>query len=192
MTGSADGGEVEIAGSHLLAAVAPAVVDGWLDRATEIPTGAQIKINMLLDRLPRLASGLDPRTAFAGTMHLDEGFWDLEAAYATTAGGQLPAVVPAEVYCHSLADPSILTGIRVPRSPCSGCTPRWSCSATTRMPARAQAAQAALIALQRHLAEPLLDCLARDAAGQPCLDISSPVDLERASACPAATSSTTT
>ena len=35
-------------------------------------------------------------------------------------------------------------------------------------------------ALQRHLAEPLLDCLARDGNGEPCLDISSPVDLEEA------------
>jgi len=39
---------------------------------------------------------------------------------------------------------------------------------------------AALGALQLHLAEPLLDCLARDANDQPCVDISSPLDLEAA------------
>jgi len=179
VTGSAGGGEIEIAGSHLLAAVAPAIVDGWLNRATEIPTGAQIKINILLDRLPRLASGLDPRTAFAGTMHLDEGFWDLEAAYATTAGGQLPAVVPAEVYCHSLADPSILGGFPGATLTLFGLHTPVELFRNDPDAARAQAAQGALIALQRHLAEPLLDCLARDAAGEPCLDISSPVDLEQ-------------
>ena len=48
--------------------------------------------------------------AFAGTMHLEESFWDIETAYATTAAGNLPAVVPSEVYCHSLSDPSILNG----------------------------------------------------------------------------------
>jgi phytoene dehydrogenase-like protein len=159
--------------------VAPAIVDGWLNRATEIPTGAQIKINILLDRLPRLASGLDPRTAFAGTMHLDEGFWDLEAAYATTAGGQLPAVVPAEVYCHSLADPSILGGFPGATLTLFGLHTPVELFRNDADAARAQAAQGALIALQRHLAEPLLDCLARDAAGEPCLDISSPVDLEQ-------------
>jgi len=34
--------------------------------------------------------------------------------------------------------------------------------------------------LQLHLAEPLLDCLARDVNDQPCVDISSPLDLEAA------------
>jgi phytoene dehydrogenase-like protein len=179
VTGTDDGREIEITGSHLLAAVAPAVVDGWLDRATEVPTGAQIKINMLLERLPRLASGIDPRTAFSGTMHLDEGFWDLEAAYATTAGGQLPAVVPAEVYCHSLTDPSILGGFGGATLTLFGLHTPVELFRSDPDAARAQAAQGALIALQRHLAEPLLDCLARDAAGEPCLDISSPVDLER-------------
>lgn len=176
--GTVEGAEIAARAGHVLAAVAPAVIDGWLGREAVIPTGAQIKINMLLDRLPRLASGVDPRVAFAGTMHLEEGFWDLEAAYAITAGGNLPAVVPSEVYCHSLADPSILNGhlgatltlfgLHTPvdlfRSDPAGC--------------RTRAAEGALIALQRHLAEPLLDCLARDADGQPCVDISSPVDLE--------------
>ena len=34
--------------------------------------------------------------------------------------------------------------------------------------------------MQLHLAEPLLDCLARDVNDQPCVDISSPLDLEAA------------
>ena len=140
--------------------------------------GAQIKINMLLDRLPRLASGLDPAVAFAGTMHLEEGFWDLEAAYATTAAGNLPAVVPGEVYCHSLTDPSILNGHPGATLTLFGLHTPVELFRADPTAARTKAAEGALIALQRHLAEPLLDCLARDADGQPCLDISSPVDLE--------------
>ena len=180
VTGTVEGTETAFEAGHLLAAVAPAVVDGWLGREQEIPTGSQIKINMLLDRLPRLASGLDPQTAFAGTMHLEEGFWDLETAYATTAAGNMPAVVPSEVYCHSLADPSILNGYPGATLTLFGVHTPVELFRSDPQASRAQAAQAALTALQKHLAEPLLDCLARDSDGQPCLDISSPVDLERA------------
>ncbi len=180
VTGTVDGDESAVTASHVLAAVAPAVIDGWLGRAQEIPTGAQIKVNMLLERLPKLASGLDPTIAFAGTMHLEEGFWDIETAYATTAAGNLPAVVPSEVYCHSLADPSILNGHPGATLTLFGLHTPVELFRSDPAASRAQAAQAALTALQKHLAEPLLDCLARDADGRPCLDISSPVDLETA------------
>ena len=177
--GDADGEEVAVPAGHVLAAVAPAVVDRWLGREAVIPTGAQIKINMLLDRLPRLASGIDPRAAFAGTVHLEEGFWDLEAAYATTAGGSLPAVVPSEVYCHSLTDPSILNGHPGATLTLFGLHTPVELFRDDPEGSRSRAAEAALTALQRHLAEPLVDCLARDCAGRPCLDIASPVDLEQ-------------
>ena len=72
------------------------------------PEGSQLKINFLLDRLPRLKSGVDPAVAFAGTLHLAEDYSQLEAAYADAAAGRVPAALPGEVYCHSLTDPSIL------------------------------------------------------------------------------------
>jgi phytoene dehydrogenase-like protein len=87
-------------------------------------------------------------------------------------------VVPAEVYCHSLTDPSILNGHPGATLTLFGLHTPVELFRTDPQGARAKAAEGALIALQRHLAEPLLDCLARDADGQPCLDISSPVDLE--------------
>ncbi len=176
--GSREGEPVEFAAGHLLAAVGPAVVDRWLGREPVLPTGAQIKINMLLDRLPELASGIDPRTAFAGTMHLEESFWELEAAYATTAGGSLPAVVPGEVYCHSLTDPSILNGFPGATLTLFGLHTPVELFRADPEGARTMAAEGALVALQRHLAEPLLDCLATGADGRPCLDIASPLDLE--------------
>ena len=43
--------------------------------------GSPLKINMLLSRLPRLKSGVDPHLAFAGTFHVNESFSQLEAAY---------------------------------------------------------------------------------------------------------------
>jgi len=112
-------------------------------------------------------------------VHLEEGFWDLEAAYATTAGGSLPAVVPSEVYCHSLTDPSILNGHPGATLTLFGLHMPVELFRDDPEGSRSRAAEAALIALQRHLAEPLVDCLARDSAGQPCLDIASPVDLEQ-------------
>ena len=72
------------------------------------PSGSQLKVNMVLARLPRLRSGADPATAFAGTFHVDEAAAQLDAAYAQAAAGRLPDVIPFEVYCHSLTDPSIL------------------------------------------------------------------------------------
>ena len=72
------------------------------------PSGSQLKINMVLARLPRLRSGADPATAFAGTFHVDESAAQIDAAYAQAAAGRLPDVIPFEVYCHSLTDPSIL------------------------------------------------------------------------------------
>jgi len=175
-----DGVETSWTATYVLAAVAPAVIDGWHGREPVVPTGAQIKINLLLNRLPRLASGIDPAVAFAGTVHLEEGLWDLQAAHSITAGGSLPAVLPSEVYCHSLTDPSILNGFDGATLTLFGLhTPDALFRADPRA-SRLRAAEAALGALQLHLAEPLLDCLARDANGQPCVDISSPLDVEAA------------
>jgi len=178
------GSEITVTAGHLLAAVAPAVIDGWQGRPADVPTGAQIKINMLLDRLPRLASGVDPEIAFAGTMHLEEGFWDIEAAFATTDAGNLPPVLPSEVYCHSLTDPSVLDGRPGATLTLFGLHAAVDLFRDDPEASRSRAAEAALIALQRHLAEPLLDCLARDRNGEPCLDIWSPVDLEHSLAMP--------
>ena len=97
-----DGAEVDVADGagtrtlrarFVLANVAPWVLAGLLgaepDPAAK-PVGAQLKVNFLLSRLPRLASGADPRVAFAGTLHLGEDYPDLERAYAEAAGGQVP------------------------------------------------------------------------------------------------------
>ena len=176
----ANGNETYWAARHVLAAVAPAVVDGWFGRESVVPTGAQMKVNLLLNRLPRLASGADPALAFAGTVHLEEGLWDLQAAYSITAGGSLPAVLPSEVYCHSLTDPSILNGFEGATLTLFGLHTPDALFRANPQAGRLRAAEAALGALQLHLAEPLLDCLARDANGQPCVDISSPLDVEAA------------
>jgi phytoene dehydrogenase-like protein len=93
---------------HVLAGVAPAVLGELLNEPAERPEGAQLKINMLLQRLPRVARAR-PEDAFTGTFHVNEGYEQLAEAYRQAADGQIPALPPCEVYCHSLTDPSILS-----------------------------------------------------------------------------------
>ena len=71
--------------------------------------GSQIKINMLLTKLPRLKSGIDPKLAFAGTFHVNESYSQLESAYAAANAGAIPIDLPLEMYCHTLTDPTILS-----------------------------------------------------------------------------------
>ena len=71
--------------------------------------GSQMKMNMLLTKLPRLKSGVDPRLAFAGTFHVNESFSQLETAYRSASAGSIPKDLPLEMYCHTLTDPTILS-----------------------------------------------------------------------------------
>ena len=182
-------GERSASCRRVLANVAPAVLrrlTGDEADAAPRPEGAQLKINLLLRRLPRLRSGADPRAAFAGTFHLNEGWGQIERAYAEAAAGRLPTELPGEVYCHTLTDPSIL-----------GDAPEGTHTLTyfgLHTPARlfqaepeatkAEAVRRALASLEQHLAEPLEDCLARDADGNLCLEAKIPQDVERDLAMP--------
>lgn len=172
------GGDGDTRADAVLAAVAPAVVDSWLGRPVDPPQGAQLKVNMLLTRLPRPASGDDPTVAFAGTTHLSEGLQELERAYHESAAGRVPDPLPCEIYCHSLADPSIMGGA-------DGHTLTLFALHTPAALFRADpdgtrdaVGRAALASLQRHLAEPLEDCLAVDTHGRPCVQVASPLDVE--------------
>ena len=95
----------------MLADVAPWVLRillGEADDPETKPEGAQVKVDLLLDRLPGLASGDDPAAAFAGTLRLDSGLDALEAAAAAAAAGEVPDAPPLEVHCPTLVDRSPL------------------------------------------------------------------------------------
>jgi phytoene dehydrogenase-like protein len=174
---------------HVVSGAAPAVLDrltGAQPRATA--DGAQLKVNMVLARLPRLRSGVDPAVAFAGTFHVDEAAAQLDAAYTQAAAGRLPDVIPFEVYCHSLSDPSVLG----PDERAAGYqtltlfglhTPAVLFRADP-VGIRREAVRRVVAQLDAHLEEPLLDCLARDASGEPCLQAASPLDVEASLAMP--------
>jgi phytoene dehydrogenase-like protein len=169
----------------VLGNVAPAVLDALRGRepAGPAPEGAQLKVNLLLARLPRLRDrSVDPREAFAGTFHVNEGYAQLERARAQAAAGTLPDVVPCEIYCHSLTDPTILG-----RELQAAGAQTLTCFAL-HLPARLfaqdpegmreRALQATLRSLDSVFDEPVLDCVWRDAEGRPCVEARSPLDLE--------------
>ena len=152
----------------VLANVAPAVLARLLGEPAPddpAPEGAQLKLNMLLKRLPRLRDpSLDPREAFAGTFHVNESATQLAVAYASAQRGVVPELAPCEIYCHSLTDPSILGpelreagaqtltcfGLHMPT--------RLFVARTTRRPRRRRSTST-LRSLNSVLAEPIEDCL---------------------------------
>jgi phytoene dehydrogenase-like protein len=184
----ADGSQIEAL--HVLANVAPRVLARLLaeddappgDRA---PEGSQLKINMLLKRLPRLRDpDVGPQQAFAGTFHVNESYTQLRRAYDQAAGGQIPTLPPCELYCHSLTDPSILSselraagaqtltlfGLHMPA--------RLFADERTHGETKAAALAATLRSLNSVLAEPVEDCLWTAPDGTPCVETLTPADLE--------------
>jgi phytoene dehydrogenase-like protein len=124
-----------------------------------------------------------PETAFAGTFHVNETAEQLQRAYEEAAAGRIPSLPPCETYCHSLTDPTILG----PELRAAGAQTLTLFG--LHMPARLfaddpdgardAALGATLASLERVLAEPLDDVLWRTPDGAPCLEVRTPVDLER-------------
>jgi phytoene dehydrogenase-like protein len=181
---TADGEGVVEAEQALVNASPQALAELLGDPAPAAPAeGAQLKVNMVLSRLPRLRDrAVDPREAFSGTFHIAEGYGQLATAYAEAAAGRLPTAPPAEIYCHSLTDPSILG----PEATARGyqTLTLFGLHAPARLfaddpdGAREELLKATLAQLDAVLDEPITDCLARDADGRPCVEAKSPVDLE--------------
>jgi phytoene dehydrogenase-like protein len=180
-----DGATQGVATDHVLAACSPRELARLLGEPEgPAPEGSQLKVNMLLARLPRLRDpAVAPEQAFAGTFHVNEGYDQLDVAFREASAGGMPTVPPLETYCHSLTDPTILG----PADAAAGLHTMTLFG--LHMPARlftadpegsrATALTAALRSLDSVLAEPIEDCLALDAEGRPCLEVRTPVDLER-------------
>ncbi|GJO05254.1 hypothetical protein NJB1907f44_33710 [Mycobacterium marinum] len=174
-----------VRGRFVLAGVTPAVLAKLLgDTAPTLAPGAQVKVNMVLRRLPRLRdAAVTPEQAFAGTFHANETWTQLEAAHQRAAAGHLPDPLPCEAYCHSLSDPSILSpalrdsgaqtmtvfGLHTPHSVFGNADPDVL---------RDQLTAAVLASLNSVLAEPIQDVLLTDAHGRPCIETTTTADLQ--------------
>jgi phytoene dehydrogenase-like protein len=176
--------EHEVRARHVLVNAAPAELDRLLGRpAGPAPEGAQLKVNLLLDRLPWLNDGaVSPEQAFAGTFHINETAEQLQRAYDEAAAGTIPSLPPCEVYCHSLTDPSIL-GPELRAAGAQTLT-LFGLHMPARLfaadpdGARAAALAATLRSLDSVLAEPIADVIARRPDGAPCLEVRSPLDVQ--------------
>ena len=179
----------KLTGNFLLSNAAPQVLAKLQgDAPPKSLEGSQIKINMLLARLPKFKSGVDAKDAFAGTLHINETFSQLEKAYNQAKSGVLPEELPFEMYCHSLSDPSVLSpelsqngyhtltlfGIHTPANLFDEDGEKIKQLAKER----------ALLAINKYLLEPIEDCLARDSDGDLCIEVKSPLDLEKEIALP--------
>ncbi|MET9267154.1 NAD(P)/FAD-dependent oxidoreductase [Amycolatopsis sp. NPDC004079] len=173
-----------VTGGHVLANVAPRTLARLLgEEPAESPEGAQLKVNMVLRRLPRLRdAAVDPRDAFGGTFHVNESFAQLETAHREAAAGRIPTVPPCEIYCHSLTDPSILgpaeRAAGVQTLTLFGLHMPARLFEADNDGARAEALRATVASLDSVLAEPISDCLLLDGDGNPCIEAKTPLDLE--------------
>jgi phytoene dehydrogenase-like protein len=181
---------------HVLAALSPVLLEdlapGILGDETATaarPEGSQLKLNLLLARLPKLR---DPHVrsedAFAGTFHINESADQLDTAYRQAQGGRIPELPPCEAYCHSLTDPSIL-GPELRATGAQTLTVfalHMPARLFTENPAEAKrdAVRATLRSLDSVLAEPIEECLLQDAHGEPCLEARTPLELEQELAMP--------
>ncbi|MFJ6279985.1 phytoene desaturase family protein [Arthrobacter subterraneus] len=182
-----------VSGEFVLANVTPAVLDrlmggpeasGFTAPQHHAPEGAQVKVNMLLSRLPRLKDPeVSPKQAFGGTLHINETYSQLESAHAEASSGLVPDPLPIEIYCHSLADSSILS----PELRESGAhtltvfslqTPHRLVVDGDHDAHRAALQAAVLESLNSVLAEPIEDCLLAGPSGDPCIETKTTLDLE--------------
>ncbi|MEU1502476.1 NAD(P)/FAD-dependent oxidoreductase [Streptomyces sp. NPDC005732] len=178
-------GEGVVAARHVLVNASPQELATLTGEAAPAPAeGAQLKVNMLLKRLPKLRdTSVDPREAFSGTFHVAEGYEQLATAHAQAAAGRLPAAPPSEIYCHSLTDPSILGPELVARG--YQTLTLFGLHTPARLferdndAVREELLKSTLAQLDAQLAEPLTDCLATDTEGRPCIEAKTPLDLER-------------
>ena len=168
---------------YLLSNVAPQVLAKLQGESSPNSLeGSQLKINMLLKKLPKFKSGVSASDAFVGTLHINESFAQLERAYQQAKAGSLPDELPLEMYCHSLSDDTILAEdlnqqgfhtltIFALHTPAK---------LFDKDPGKVKelAKQRALAALNQYLVAPIEDHLATDANGQLCIEVKSPIDLE--------------
>lgn len=191
-------GEHTINAATILANVAPYVLEKLVNAGSATasasagapgiarPEGAQVKVNLMLSRLPKLHdSSVDPAAAFGGTFHINELYSQLQTAYDAASAGTVPDPIPAEIYCHSLADPSILS----PELQAAGAhtltvfalhVPDRMITAENNESMRTRLQSAVLGSLNSVLAEPIEDVLMTDANGELCIETKTTLDLEHA------------
>jgi phytoene dehydrogenase-like protein len=180
------GSERRVDATRVLINAAPSVFDRLLGNAHEersADEGSVCKVNLLLRRLPRLRADVAPSDAFRGTFHVDESYEGMKQSYREATNGRIPEHPPIDVYCHSLTDDSIL-GPDLRRAgyhtlTMFGLDVPYRLFLADNAGTKSRVLERYLRGINRQLAEPIEECVARDPEGQLCLEIKSPIDLER-------------
>jgi phytoene dehydrogenase-like protein len=163
----------------------------WVVPKAKKMDGAQVKVNLLLRRLPKLKdSSVDPVAAFGGTFHINENYTQLQEAFEQATTGEIPNPLPCEIYCHSLTDPSILS----PELQSEGVqtltvfalhTPHSLLEGKDHEQMREKLKQAVIDSLNSVLAEDIKDVLLKDENGELCIEVKTTKDLEEVLRLPA-------
>ncbi|NES79543.1 MULTISPECIES: NAD(P)/FAD-dependent oxidoreductase [Okeania] len=179
--------ESYISGKYVLVNLAPKklsqLLSGYNPPNDPKDEGSFVKINMVLRKLPRLKADYDSVEAFTGTFHVNEGYQNIIESYKMACEGMIPEHPPGEFYCHSLTDDSILSpslraegyqtltlfGLEMP----------YSLFVKDNQTEKQKVLERYLNGVNQYLLDPIKDCIARDENGQLCVDIATPVDVER-------------
>jgi phytoene dehydrogenase-like protein len=180
-----EGRTLEVEAEIVLANLARPELAKLLGKDLPKAAGAQVKINMLLKRLPKLKEDIDPKAAFGGTFHINENYSQLQNAYEQAARGEIPNPLPCEIYCHSLTDPSILSqelqeaGVQT-LTVFALHTPHSLVNNANNEQMRQRLEQAVIESLNSVLAEDIRELLLLDGNGEPCIETKTTKDLEDA------------
>lgn len=155
-----------------------------VDNPGPTPEGYQVKVNLMLSKLPALADPtVSAEEAFSGTFHINESAAQLSGSIDEALAGTIPETLPCEIYCHSLSDPTIL-GPELQQSGAHTLTvfalnvPHRLIASMDQDTARQLLQDKVLASLNSVLAEPIESCVMRDAHSELCIETKTTMDLE--------------
>jgi len=153
------------------------------DRVNE---GTAFKINVLLTKLPALKDkSLSPEDAFAGTFHVNQNYGQLQKSFEEAAfQKRVPEVFPFEIYCHTLTDPSILSGELQQKGfhtfTAFGLDMAYELFEKDNENIKEIVLRKFFEGINEFLEEPLESCIARSKDGSLCIEAKSALDIETA------------
>ncbi len=173
--------------SKLLWNAAPHLLERYLSNIRSgkfaINEGTAFKINILLEKLPRLRDkSVSPADAFCGTFHINQNYTQQQKAFDETLQGEIPLNFPCEMYCHTLTDSSILSKELQERGyhtvTVFGLDMTYSLFRNEHESRKTEVLMRFFDGINEFLEEPFQECIARNSDGSFCVECKSAVDLE--------------
>lgn len=146
--------------------------------------GTAFKINILLERLPKLKDkSVSVEEAFAGTFHINQNSAQQARSYKQALKGDIPEEFPCEMYCHTLADTSIMSKELTDKGfhtiTVFGLDMPYHLFSEDNEGVKAKVWEKFLTGINKYLEEPFESCIAKDRTGNLCFECKSAFDLEK-------------